>query len=396
MDVFLLALVDCVSRSAHVKCAVGTLFPQQDSTSLATCGFIAKSATRGSQVPKKLHSDQARRQSSLTSNFPSPTISVINLPIERSYDQLSCTCRTRQLPIATYPPSHHAGKSGPIHRPSHPPPCSYDTVKPLAIMFARFPYEGLITVNTLRQKLPCLLLATGLISTIGLTSPAASAQALASNTTKTENSVGLANSEESLLRAEMTARQIDIATQDKLLAKIRNGELPDADNPEAKPVSRKSSDEDGLRETLVFADGSVAITTIGAAHGEQATTSGVRTSECNRYWYNSGWERWDNCLIEYSGIAFRYGFRANISLPHKSSGRAIIRHASQPTVWRAVGHTVQNRNVRILQSWESKQNRSPARAQMIATLQVVKIFSTKSIALNLDIRGRSVSITPKM
>lgn len=33
---------------------------------------------------------------------------------------------------------------------------------------------------------------------------------------------------------------------------------------------------------------------------------------------------------------------------------------------------------------------------MTATLQVAKIFSTKTIGLTLEIRGRSVSITPQM
>ncbi|MCG7448865.1 hypothetical protein MHK11_11455, partial [Corynebacterium aurimucosum] len=53
-------------------------------------------------------------------------------------------------------------------------------------------------------------------------------------------------------------------------------------------------------------------------------------------------------------------------------------------------------NVSIIQGWEDKKTGTPAKAQMRATLQVAKVFSTKTIALTLKITGRKASIIPTM
>lgn len=203
------------------------------------------------------------------------------------------------------------------------------------------------------------------------------------------------------LRDEMKHRGISEGDQEKIIDKIQRGELPDADNPEMSPVRSYVSPEKESVEVLIFEDGSVAYSSVGEGEGLDTVGKGqarstVSSEQCRKYRYNGGWERWDGCLIQYNGIAFHYSFRANVSLPYKSSGRGIIRNVWEPTVWRAVGHTVQNSNVSIIQSWENKSNRTPARAQMRATLQVAKIFSTKTIALDLEIRGRGVRIIPTM
>ena len=203
------------------------------------------------------------------------------------------------------------------------------------------------------------------------------------------------------LRDEMESRGISDEDQEGILDKIQRGELPDSDNPEVEPVQSYNSPEDDEVEVLIFPDGSVAYTSIGSETelnntGKIQARAVVGSEQCRKYWYNSGWERWDSCLIQYDGLAFKYSFRANVSLPHNASGRAIIRDVWEPTIWRAVGHTVQSKSVSIIQSWENKQNRTPARAQMRSTLQVAKIFSTKTIALDLEIRGRGVRIIPTM
>lgn len=203
------------------------------------------------------------------------------------------------------------------------------------------------------------------------------------------------------LRDEMESRGISDEDQEGILDKIQRGELPDSDNPEVEPIQSFNSPEDDEVEVLTFPDGSVAYTSIGSEAelnntGKSQARAVVGDEQCHKYWYNSGWERWDNCLIQYNGLAFKYSFRANVSLPHSANGRAIIRDVWEPTIWRAVGHTIQSKSVSIIQSWENKQNRTPARAQMRATLEVAKIFSTKTIALDLEIRGRSVRIIPIM
>lgn len=73
-----------------------------------------------------------------------------------------------------------------------------------------------------------------------------------------------------------------------------------------------------------------------------------------------------------------------------------VKSVWEPTVWKAFGHTVQNANVSIIQGWEDKKTGTPAKAQMRATLQIAKVFSTKTIALTLKITGRKVSIIPTM
>lgn len=156
------------------------------------------------------------------------------------------------------------------------------------------------------------------------------------------------------LRGNMEARGINAETQDALIEKILNGQLPDSDNLNVDPIDISESPNDENTQVLTFPDGSVAYTSIGKANSDQIQLRSVRSSECNRYWYNSGWERWDNCRIEYSGIAFRYGFLAHLSLPHDSNGRGIIRHVWQPTVWKSWGHTVQSSQVSIIQGWEDK------------------------------------------
>lgn len=205
------------------------------------------------------------------------------------------------------------------------------------------------------------------------------------------------------MRDEMTSRGISNEDQEAIVEKVRQGELPDADNPDVEPIQVSESPEDSEVQVLKFPDGSIAYTSIGGGesvaedgHARIQARSTVGSEGCHRYWYNSGWERWDHCLIQYSGIAFKYSFRADVSLPHNSNGRGIIRRVWEPTVWKAFGHTVQNANVSIIQSWEDKKTGTPAKAQMRATLQVAKVFSTKTIALTLKITGRKVSIIPTM
>lgn len=205
------------------------------------------------------------------------------------------------------------------------------------------------------------------------------------------------------IRDEMTSRGISNEDQEAIVEKIRQGELPDADNPDVEPIQVSKSSKDNEVQVLKFPDGSIAYTSIG--DGESVAGDGhagiqarsiVDSEGCHRYWYNNGWERWDHCLIQYSGIAFKYSFRADVSLPHDPNGRGIIRRVWEPTVWKAFGHTVQSTNVSIIQGWEDKKTGTPAKAQMRATLQVGKVFSTKTIALTLKITGRKVSINPTM
>lgn len=205
------------------------------------------------------------------------------------------------------------------------------------------------------------------------------------------------------MRDEMTSRGISSEDQETIVEKVRQGKLPDADNPDVKPIQVSESPKNSEVQVLKFPDGSIAYASIGDGepvaedgYARIQTRSIVGSEGCHRYWYNSGWERWDHCLIQYSGIAFKYSFRADISLPHNPNGRGIIRRVWEPTVWKAFGHTVQKTNVSITQGWEDKKTGTPAEAQMRATLQVAKVFSTKTIALTLKITGRKVSITPIM
>lgn len=244
------------------------------------------------------------------------------------------------------------------------------------------------------------IVATLLALTLPLSGVASAAPAQADSNSVTQaaskDSQSLSDSEIQDLREDMRTRGISAENQDALIDKIRSGQLPDSDNPDVDPIDVSQSPTDENTQVLTFPDGSVAYTSIGKRNSDKVQARGVQSSECHRYWYNSGWERWDNCLVEYRGTAFIYGFRANLSLPHDSNGRGIIRNVYQPTVWRSWGHTVQSTNVRIIQGWEDKKANYPARAQMTATLQVAKIFSTKTLGLTLEVRGRKVSINPQM
>ncbi len=68
--------------------------------------------------------------------------------------------------------------------------------------------------------------------------------------------------DEAYIRSQTTTLGIDKDTQDKLIAKYAAGQLIDADNPKAKPVSETTAHVDGYLTTTTtrrYADGSVGV-----------------------------------------------------------------------------------------------------------------------------------------
>ncbi len=220
-----------------------------------------------------------------------------------------------------------------------------------------------------------------------LSSSADGPQANANSPAETEP-LQLSEAEQAELVGIMSARGISLSDQQQLLTKISSGKLVDADNPEALPIREDEIEANGkLVRTLTFQDGSVAIATSESSSPEiSPRASGI--SQCRSYNYNSGWVRHDNCLVMYDGISFKYSFRASYSTTRHGGVNALIRSVSNPYVWRSVGHVVSNKYVSIIN--RSQNGTSPARAQMVAEFQVLKVFSTVSLDLNLYVRdGRA-------
>lgn len=175
----------------------------------------------------------------------------------------------------------------------------------------------------------------------------------------------------------------DKSIQDRLIGKIENGELIDADNPESEPIRSEETEEYGrVTKKNIYQDGSVSTVEMGPS---RYATRGTGISNCRSY-DHLNWVRHDNCRVVYNGIAFSYSFYADYSTAKSGKANATIRNMHSPIIHRAIGHTTSSPSLEITQQWQNR-NISPASARMSFQATAVKVLWTTTLSLTLEVSG---------
>lgn len=151
-------------------------------------------------------------------------------------------------------------------------------------------------------------------------------------------------------------QEFDIAEQDrrKITEKIAAGDLPDASNPEKRPVAVTTRDIDGVRVTVEeFADGSVAGAEISIPEDPAAHSGSVavpaKVSQCRHKKGGAHAAYWSNCrarvITPFITMSFNFNYESV-----RSKGSRITRY-SNPS-YRSFGNSL--RGVKFARQSKSK------------------------------------------
>lgn len=207
------------------------------------------------------------------------------------------------------------------------------------------------------------------------------------------------HSEREVILDVLVGRGVALEKANELADRILEGELVDADRPEAKPLEVQIDSKTGISR-LVFADGSIALSGLAADEvgtirpggiSRDVAPTGAGARNCS-YAGGSGWSSYTNCTIFYDGISYSYSFRASFTVSKAGSS---IQRAWDPTVHRCVAAICTERTLHI--DRQRSIGTTPAVARMTFQHQGYvggSPANTKTLKLYLRVYTTSYKVEP--
>lgn len=136
----------------------------------------------------------------------------------------------------------------------------------------------------------------------------------------------LSTSDEAAVRRFLSTYSVAPPDQDRLVAKLRRGEVPDSDRGGVTPISQRAiTGPVDIVRINSYADGSVAIqTTSNLESAKSKSTGGIPTKSVSGCTYKSGGayaSYWKNCVAKHSTALLTLAFRFDYSNTRSIGGR---------------------------------------------------------------------------